>query len=139
MSTAYSAIPRRFSAKELALRPDSACALCGTRETDISIQRDWVLCPLVSNKAICLGCCLDYQGLARATDFATDVYRGLFDDLARRMDRSVDELRLVCLNHQQEIIGEQLRDATPTETQELLSLAARVSGVAVSIRPQGTR
>lgn len=131
----HSAIPRRYSARELGLRPDAPCALCGTREADTSIEREWVLCPLVGGQPIDLGCCLDYQGLARAEDFESDVYRGLFDQLSSRTGRSVDQLRLECLEHQQEIIGDRLSHGAPADQNELIALAGHVSRVAASVKP----
>jgi hypothetical protein len=131
----YNAVPPRHVAQELGLRPDAACPLCGTRETNPDIQREWVRCPMVQNKPIDLGCCLDHQGVARAEDFESDSYRDLFETLSRRIGRSVAVLRLQCLQHQQEIIAERLPQASSAESEELISLAGHVSRVAASIRP----
>lgn len=130
----YNAVPRRYTAKEFGLAPDAACAICGTRETDPELEQEWVRCPMVRNGPIGLGCCLDYQGVARAEAFDSDVYRDLFDTLSRRTARSVATLRLQCLQHQQEIIAERMRGASSAERDKLIGLAEHVSQVAASIR-----
>lgn len=130
----YYAVPRRYTAQELGLERDAACTLCGTRETDPEIEQEWVRCPMVRNRPIGLGCCLDYQRVARANGFESDIYRDLFDTLSRRTARSVPILRLQCLRHQQEIIAERLPEASSVDCDELIGLAAHVSRVAASIR-----
>jgi hypothetical protein len=95
---------------------------------DTSITRDWVRCPLVDDAPICLGCCFDYQSVARSEDFASHPYRGLFDDVSRRLRRSVPDLRMRCLEHQQEIVAENLPNATDESDEAgLIGLAGRIA------------
>lgn len=131
----YNAVPRRYTAREVGVAPDAPCALCGTRETNSEVEQEWVRCPMVRNRPIGLGCCLDHQDVARAEAFESDIYRDLFDTLSRRTGRSVSILRLQCLQHQQEIIAERMPDASPAARDALTGLAGHVRQVAASIKP----
>jgi len=124
----YHAVPRIYKAEELGLKQKDPCALCGSREIDPSITRDWVRCPLVDDAPICLRCCFDYQAVARSEDFDSHPFRGLFDYLSKRIRRSVPYLRMTCLQHQQETVAENLPNAT-SESDEagLIGLAGRVA------------
>ena len=118
------AVPRRYSSAELNIAPDARCPLCRTSERG----GRWVLCPMIGGQPICYGCCLDYQGLARAVDFEDDPFRDLFDDLSRQTGLPVVTLRRRCLEHQQEIVSEQLGDPHAVDDRDsLLNLAFRVS------------
>jgi hypothetical protein len=129
----YNAVPRRYAATELGMKQDAACALCGGRELDPEIPQDWVRCPMVRDRPIGLGCCLDYQGVARAQDFESDALRDLFETLSRRTNQSVAVLRLQCLRHQRQIVSERLPTAAYEEQLELIALAEHISEVAAGI------
>lgn len=123
------AVPPRYKAADLNIAPNAKCALCKTIDT--SQDRRWVVCPLVNGQAICYGCCLDYQGLARTLEFEDDPFRDLFDSLAHKTGESVATLRLKCLEHQQEIVSERLRNPVLGEDRdELLNLAFHISEAA---------
>jgi len=121
------AVPSRYTAAELDLGPRAECELCHTRDA----ERDWVLCPLVHGRPICYGCCLDLQGLARSGDFDTNPFRGLFDDLARKTGSTAGALRLRCLEHQEAIVAEQLRDPEPADERDELTELAEWIGEAI--------
>lgn len=122
------AIPRRYADAELGLSRAAECLLCRTSDL---IEREWVLCPLVGGKPICLGCCLDLQRLARAVDFYEDPWRDLFEEVARQTGLPVATLRLRCLEHQQEIVADELNSSLPTDDRdEILHLAFRISEAA---------
>ena len=128
------AVPERYTSAELGCARDAPCPLCRTCETDEGIDRLWVVCPLVGGRPICEGCCLDYQGLARSEVFDDDPVRGLFDDLSFRTGMSVSALRRKCLEHQQEIVSDQLgRVISADERDALLSLANRLSEAVLTV------
>lgn len=123
------AVPPRVTAAQLGIDENQACPACGTQDTTRS--RRWVRCPMLGHSAICYGCCLDLQDLARAPDFDSDPFRDLFDRLASDTGREVRELRQLCLGHQQELISVQLSSSASSEEQDaLIALAARVSAAA---------
>jgi hypothetical protein len=64
---------------------------------------------MVKNAMICLGSCIDYQKVARSSDFAEHPEHDLFDQLSKTTGSSVDALRWTCLRHQIQIIDEQLK------------------------------
>jgi hypothetical protein len=122
------AVPPRYTSAEVGLTRLATCPLCGTQEQDERIERLWVRCPLVGGVAICEGCCYDYQGLARSEDFEDDPFVTLFEELAARVATPVQTLRRRCLEHQQEIVAEQLAATDASREQDaLLGLAARIS------------
>ncbi len=97
-------IPPRLMPEEIVQLGIYDCPLCKAQNTLDEGDIGWVRCPMVDNRAICLGCCLDFQGVARSEVFDEHPYRDLFDDAAQLTDKSVDELRLICLRHQEEIL-----------------------------------
>jgi hypothetical protein len=61
-------------------------------------------------------------------DFEDDPFRDLFDDLSRQTGLPVVKLRLRCLEHQQEVVSEQLGDPDAVDDRDsLLNLAFRIS------------
>src|ERR1700750_1875436 len=100
------AVPPRYSSEELNLSTRTQCAVCRTHDDGHS--RRWVLCPMLDEKPICYGCCLDFQSLARSLEFEDDPFRDLFDTVSRERNVSVPSLRLRCLEHQQQIVSADL-------------------------------
>lgn len=85
----------------------------------------------MGGQPICYGCCLDYQGLARSLEFENDPFRNLFHSLSKQTGKPVAKLRLECLEHQQEIVSERLRNPVSGEDRdELLKLAFQLSEAA---------
>ncbi len=112
------------------------CPLCKTGRHDP--HQKWVRCPLVGDNYICIGCCLDLQGLARAIDFEGDPFRGLFDEVSVVAKRSVVRLRRNCLEHQLEVVAINLKKNIGTKEQDdLLALAKRVSEILVQLDALG--
>jgi hypothetical protein len=64
-------------------------------------------------------------------EFEDDPFRDLFESLSQQTGAPVAKLRLECLEHQQEIVSERLRNPVSGEDrQELLSLAFQISEAA---------
>jgi len=64
-------------------------------------------------------------------EFEDDPFRDLFDSLSRQTGKPVPKLRLVCLEHQQEIVSARLRSPVSGEDRaELLNLAFQISEAA---------
>lgn len=83
------------------------CPLCDT-ETTQDASGTWVRCPLVGERYVCLGCCIDHQGAAREENVADGPEGDLFVDLARASGHSLGELVRTCRVHQLSLVDEQL-------------------------------
>src|SRR5262245_19078048 len=59
---------------------------------------------MIEQTLICLGCCLDYQGVARAEDPSSHPDWELFDHLSKDSHKEVPTLRRLCLKHQEGIL-----------------------------------
>ena len=92
------------------------CPLCKVQRTGDEVDIGWVACPMVHGKMICLGSCLDYQAEARSPEFNRHHDYLLFRELASETRRREQELRLVCLQHQAEIIDDRLASHTDDAT-----------------------
>lgn len=95
------AAPRHISAHEVDASGRYRCPLCGaptatTEEGDTG----WVHCPMLDDKIICLGCCLDYQSVARSDNFSRHPCREDFDRLSKMTNKDVTTLRRICMEHQ---------------------------------------
>lgn len=106
------AIPRNLSGEELSEGPRYKCPLCRFQRTGDEADTGWVKCPLVDERAICLGCCIDYQSVARSDDFEHSAYKDLFTILARDRSINVSALRKKCMDHQLEVIDERLAEGS---------------------------
>jgi hypothetical protein len=79
---------------------------------------------MIQNEIICLGCCIDYQAVARSIKFASHPSRDLIEKIAGSSGRSVPDLRRTCMAHQLSVIGERLEEGTDKE--ELTQLRSQV-------------
>jgi hypothetical protein len=101
------AIPEYFTAQDLGI-PGYSCPLCRVQTTSDRVDTGWVYCPLLNNAAICLGCCSDYQKVARSETFDEHPFRDLFDVVRNLTRQSISSLRKTCLTHQEHIVQEGL-------------------------------
>ena len=106
------AAPEHMTAQEADASGRYRCPLCGA-PTSTTKERDsgWVFCPMLDNRIICLGCCLDYQYLARSEHFAKHPSREDFDRLAEMTGKTVSALRLICMQHQESVLVADLEQA----------------------------
>lgn len=104
------AVPPRFSLKNLQGYENYVCPLSNISAMEANAPERWVFCPLVDEKPIGYGSCLDFQGLARAEDFETDPFVDLFKKLSVKTGKSVKELRQVCLKHQIQLLKIMMSD-----------------------------
>lgn len=104
------AVPKRMCSSQL---PE--CYTCPidrvTKSSDGKAR--WVRCPLVSEKFISYGSCLDLQGLARSEEFYSDSFVDLFENIAEQRGISMGSARVICLRHQSDLLTEML--ALPEE------------------------
>ena len=68
---------------------------------------------MLRGQMICLGSCIDYQKVARASALQSHPERNLFDTLATRQLTSAADLRMICVRHQVEVVDERLAAADP--------------------------
>ena len=119
------AIPEFRTAQDWGLSASYRDPLCGAQSAADEVDPGWVMCPLVDNAAIALGCCLDYQIVARAIPFEEHPFRDLFDNAAALTGKRVVDLRQTCLAHQSHILEDALRTradpAFDSQRRELLS------------------
>ena len=120
------AVPKVLSAAQLDPTGRYRCPLCEAQSTAEEADPGWVSCPLAQN-AVCFGCCVDYQSVARATDFSVHPWRDLFDLAAEKTGKDVAAPRRVCLGHQEEITQRGLEAAKDERTRrKLVDLLAEI-------------
>lgn len=123
------AVPTVITGTEIDATGNHACPLCGVQRTGDVADTGWVYCPMIEGQAICLGCCLDYQRVARTEDFSSDPFCTLFTDLAASAGIPMDRLRSACLRHQADLLmselGGTLDDADRQVKTELLAKVKR--------------
>jgi hypothetical protein len=98
------AMPETYEAKKVHPTGHYKCPLCDVQTTADEVDTGWVFCPMLDGEPICLGCCLDYQNVARLEDFTTNPYNDLFDEASHKTGNPADRLRRICLDHQEEIL-----------------------------------
>lgn len=110
------AAPRHISAHEVDPSGRYECPLCGA-PTRTTPERDtgWVHCPMLNDQVICLGCCLDYQYVARSLNFSEHPSREDFDRLASVTGKNVTELRRTCMEHQISVLEADLESGDQPE------------------------
>lgn len=104
------ATPKEVSAKEIDPTGRYRCPLCMAQTTRSVPDIGWVLCPMIDNRPICSGCCLDYQSVAVSYDFDGHPSREDFDALAGKTGKGVPTLRLTCLQHQESVLIARLKE-----------------------------
>lgn len=114
------AIPTYLTGQELDTSGQYKCPLCTVQTTSDKVDTGWVYCPMLNNHAICLGCCIDYQKVARSEDFDGHPFRDLFDTACQITNRQVSLLRKLCLIHQESIVEEEFKDSTSFDNSYLL-------------------
>ena len=119
------AVPPITSGKEVDPSGAYGCPLCKVQGSGDAADTGWVACPMVRGGMICLGCCVDHQSVARAVDFYDHPYVDLFEMLARDGVTTV-QLRRACLQHQAEIVDEELR-VTDEHADALATLRATIA------------
>lgn len=121
------AIPETYKATDIDQTGRYKCPLCEDQTTGDEVDTGWVLCPMLQGKPICLGCCLDYQNVARLEDFDENPYHDLFDEAAEKTGKAAVALRRNCLAHQEEILqGRYKKEVDEGTRAEILRLLSTV-------------
>ncbi len=84
---------------------------------------------------ICLGCCIDYQAVARSPHLDEHPDRGLFDALSQEVGRPVHDLRWVCIRHQIQVIEERVA-AQDEDTDALTRLRTELVRLLAQLWPE---
>jgi hypothetical protein len=127
------AIPERFDQKMIDPSGCYVCPLCQAQSTSDESDTGWVYCPMLRDRPVCLGCCIDYQSVARADEFDSHPYRDLFDSLSAQGGMTVERLRQICLNHQVTIVRGQLNSAhNKTSADELEGLLSAIEAAQIN-------
>jgi len=121
------AVPPRVSGREVDNTGMYRCPLCQSQGTGDEEDIGWVACPMLRSEMICLGCCLDHQGLARSSNFEEHAFRGLFESLSSKTGVPIVKLRRLCLQHQESIVDEEVGHGC-TNADALAELRAAVVG-----------
>lgn len=106
------AIPPTIAGTDVDPSGSYECPLCRVQSTGDEIDTGWVACPMVMDRMICLGSCIDYQKVARSLRSPDHPEDQMFTNLAIATRSSIEALRLKCLRHQVQIIDDQLRDGS---------------------------
>ncbi len=104
-------VPEPVGAGDKILPSGYACPTCRHQTYPSKNDTGWVRCPLVRNRPICLGCCLDIQGAARSDEFSIHPDKRIFDKLTRSENKPIVRLRLICLDHQLQLVDKKLSEA----------------------------
>lgn len=115
-------VPESIPEGDKSLRVGYACPVCKHQTYPSKTDTGWVLCPLIRNRSLCLGCCIDLQGAAVAEDFQRHSDNRLFEKLSTSQNKTVVRLRLICLDHQLELVDRSLAspdDGRHTQRREL--------------------
>lgn len=130
------AAPRAVTAREIDPTGRYKCPLCTAQTTGSAVDIGWVFCPMINERPICSGCCLDYQSVAVSEDFDGHPAREDFDNLSHRTGLGVERLRLVCLEHQESVLLDELgRNEYPHLESAMRELLARVRARIESLKP----
>jgi len=99
------AVPDRIRSSQL-----DGIYICPVDKTSSSEneQTKWVKCPMLKNKHVCYGSCLDLQNIARYKRFYDDPEIKIFEKIGKREQLSVSYLRSICLKHQRETLSEMM-------------------------------
>lgn len=89
------------------------CPLCTVQTTADAEDTGWIACPMLGRQVICMGCCFDYAAIALSESFTAHPFFDDFLKLSLRTGVDVNQLRIVCLNHQAQLYQE-AADRTPT-------------------------
>ena len=119
------AIPPVVPGRDIDPTGKYVCPLCNVQRTTEPTDTGWVECPMIQNRMICLGSCIDHQGAALSFDFDTHYDAQLFYILAQSTDDDVSHLRWICLCHQVQVIDDQLQ-VERDDVAELIKLRERV-------------
>lgn len=103
-----------------------ACPLCRHQTYPSKHDTGWVQCPMIRNRPLCLGCCIDLQGAAVAEGFAGHPDHPLFEKLSRSQNKTTVRLRLMCLDHQLAVIDKALSGMDDGKHEERAELRERV-------------
>ncbi|MGE4211746.1 MAG: hypothetical protein AB7F87_21470 [Oligoflexales bacterium] len=76
------------------------CPLCEVQKTSSIPDTGWILCPMIGGKAICLGCCFDYQSITRSPRYDSHPFLPDLELLATANNNDISKMRLACLRHQ---------------------------------------
>lgn len=128
------AVPTRKSGRATDPSGKYRCPVCVVQTTGDEFDTGWVSCPVLGGVPLCLGCCIDQQGIARAEDISRHPFRADFNKLAVVAGKSLIVARMTCMAHQVEVLREQIAEKPPNveEVRGLLhqvhQVASRLSG-----------
>jgi hypothetical protein len=128
-------VPPILSAREVARAGGDRDPLCGAQTTGDADDGGWVLCPMVADAAIALGCCLDYQAAARSPLLKGRQSRTLFDAASEICRASPLRLQRTCLDHQAAIARADLdRCNDPGRVAAIQELLGRIGRAHASLK-----
>ncbi len=119
-------VPQMISAGDKSLPTGYACRTCRHQTYPSKNDAGWVRCPLVKNMPICLGCCIDIQGVTASEDFSSHPDKKILDKLTRSENKTLVRLRLICLDHQLALLNEKLAEEDDGQHASRRALRCRV-------------
>ena len=122
------AIPRVVPGRVVDPTGRYRCPLCSVQSTGDDADTGWVRCPMMADRMICLGSCIDHQAVARAENFEDDPERDLFFSVSEISGSPVTDLRRICMEHQVAVIDLRLEEGK-VDRQTLAHLRSKVIGV----------
>lgn len=105
--------PRELSNTNVEKHAVYECPVCQVQSSRSKVEIAWVACPILYGRHICVGCCIDIQGVAHSESFETRATSKNFRNAIELSEKAAAAVRIVCLDHQIQISEEILRDDTP--------------------------
>lgn len=89
-----------FRSDQVARRGVSCCPICTVQTVKSVPDTGWIRCPIADDRIICLGCCFDFQAVARSKDFDSHPSLEELEVLAAQKGVPLIDVRRACLSHQ---------------------------------------
>ena len=111
-------MPKRISQNQVQAKELDTFPLCFELDFSTPGTDDFVLCPMVGQKHITEGCCMDTQAAALSSDFSAHPYYDIFQKSSVALETDIDVLRKTCLRHQAAILQDRLTDIASAQLTE---------------------
>lgn len=126
-------VPTQASARNVDPMGGYRCPTLSSAKYGDSENPGWVQCPMLNGEMICFGSCVEFQKVAKSEDFDSHHDKGLMLKLSANIERSVRELRTICVQHQIDVASEQI-DEGSGDSRRLQALRAHLTSTLAGLR-----
>lgn len=114
-------MPKVLNSSEINEKGKYIDPLCKAQANTDAVDGGWVYCPMIHNKLIALGCCIEAQTVALSSDFHKALDFEIFGDAQLLTSLPLTKLRAACLEHQVSLIIEELSKTDDKKDKEELN------------------